>query len=208
MLPDDGGVPPEGPLSIGVGERDGVGGGPIGGLGIGPSIGETRGGGPGGGEIVLDVRDPWLLRDFGGETVFGRFAVEGEITLGELECPAIAPGGGGGGAPCGGGEIVGISLIDPMFSLLTTDLIEIPFESAKAAVSGSLFMGDSTGACVVSTLSFEGDVLGLIDSALNNGKGGKNCIPPRVLDSNSTKVFPVNDSGVIGKGLASMSSWF
>lgn len=100
---------------------------------------------------------------------------------------------------------MGIFLIDPKFSLLTTDIIEIPFESARAAVSGSLFMDGSPGVCVVSTPSFEGDVLGLIDSALNDGNGGRNCMP-EVGESGS-----FDPSVNIGNSLSSAtatSSWF
>lgn len=81
---------------------------------------------------------------FGGEITRGRLADGGDITRGELECPATAPGGGGG-APGGGGEIVGILRMDPSFNLLTTSTIDRPVENASAAVSGSWLNGSCIG---------------------------------------------------------------
>jgi hypothetical protein len=87
--------------------------------------------------------------------------------------------------------------------LLTTARIEIPLDNAKAAVSGSLFMFGSEGGGII--LSFEGDVPGLMDSALNDGNGGKNCIPAK-RDSDSSDPFAVNVSGVTGSGLTIITS--
>lgn len=105
------------------------------------------------------------------------------MTLGVLECPAMAPGGGGG-APLGGGEIVGMFLTEAWGSLLTTANMGSPLARARAAVSGSLF-SDGSGAGVNDGVG--GGVTGIRgispsllpeeldenESGLNSGKGGK-----------------------------------
>ncbi len=74
--------------------------------------------------------------------------------------------------------MVGILRIDPIFSLLTTDTMDIPLERASAAVSGNLVIDDSIVAredAAEAAPSLEGDEWGDIESALNAGIGGRNC---------------------------------